>query len=863
MYNGNNIYQQMGYSENPYASTVRFAADQVRQQQYQQPQYQQPPYQPQQPAYPQYGGGYQQPPQYQPNPAYQQNYQFITNEGNIVKIRQAIFNVLKEHAQQDDIQTQFVARYANNNEAMESLVEDCCWNVFSYINPAPQNASVDQIIDTAVRTTILMHLVQWLFEANQYPEYYRAKELTRINPEAANKYTQLNQGGTLSQIAQKTRALKSQVTQLGMTYRGPQANAMVNTGYGQPQQPVYNTYGGAYPQPQYQPNPAVMRGMAPTMPGYGTQPRPTVVQQQAPSYMDSKECAFNRLYDVGDDDPVDDKPAPAATRREAPQTRIYSTHPEGDIGGINDIFAAAEQFAEQYEEPEWHVKAGQQKPVQPEPAQVKPEPVRTARSATVTKTVNPIDATEDAKRYGRVVQHEEFMQMRLKAKDFAPNSRWPTLYDFRHFARRARIDENGILHETIVDITSLTEEEVEYIELESDPTARRMAEQEMAKLDRIAQAEVVRVSLNKPVQREPIVVGEQREMKLFTVTDAIAASSVEDAETKASVAIIQQTNTDVNQNDALAFLATVNSYLGTYTDKELDAIHEFLDALSIDKGRSDDIKAYRQIMQQYRDVIPLRIWHFLNDSMTKDVNKLIKRIVPKNFSETTISSFVDDIGELSGWLIHDLKMDQKFIEDEFANCYYTWVNMLKCLYCNRDGEGQWNIRLSMAELYNMHDYLKAAHEKSAANRERHLVAMSEYRAELEKDGSLDADEIERRLADAAVEDMRVNPDIVTDEDSNDAYWFNHSVFAMRPHVVVRVPTNAKILKLNQSGYTHASAATNPSIARMLDQVFKTFETKVKGLQSVTVILSDDTRLKAVRTVNGITASEYLLEREEQ
>ncbi|EPR1933252.1 hypothetical protein ACU385_005697, partial [Escherichia coli] len=77
---------------------VRFAADQVRQQQYQQPQYQQPPYQPQQPAYPQYGGGYQQPPQYQPNPAYQQNYQFITNEGNIVKIRQAIFNVLKEHA---------------------------------------------------------------------------------------------------------------------------------------------------------------------------------------------------------------------------------------------------------------------------------------------------------------------------------------------------------------------------------------------------------------------------------------------------------------------------------------------------------------------------------------------------------------------------------------------------------------------------------------------------------------------------------------------------------------------------------------------------------------------------------------------
>ena len=160
MYNGNNIYQQMGYSENPYGSTVRFAADQVRQQQYQQPQCQQPPYQPQQPAYPQYGGGYQQPPQYQPNPAYQQNYQFITNEGNIVKIRQAIFVILKEHAQQDDIQTQFVARYANNNEAMESLVEDCCWNVFSYINPAPQNASVDQIIDTAVRTTILMHLVQ-------------------------------------------------------------------------------------------------------------------------------------------------------------------------------------------------------------------------------------------------------------------------------------------------------------------------------------------------------------------------------------------------------------------------------------------------------------------------------------------------------------------------------------------------------------------------------------------------------------------------------------------------------------------------------------------------------------------------------
>ena len=852
MYNGsNNMYQQMGYSENPYTSTVNYAAEQVRQQQYQQSPYG---------AYP--NNAYQ-PPQYQ-QPSYQQNYNFITQEATIVKIRQAIFNVLKDFAQQDKIQTEFVARYTNNDMMMESLVEDCCWNVFSYINPMPQNASDDQIVSAAVSTVALYHLVTWLFEPNQYPEYYRAIELSRINPEAANKYTQLNKSGSLAQIAQKSRGLKQQVMQMGMTYRGPQASAMVSGGYGQPQQPAYAMYGGTYPQPQYQPSPAVMRGMAPTTPGYGTQPRPTVVQPQAPSYIDSKDCAFNRLYDVGDDDPiVDEVPVNTAPRYEAPQPRIYSTNPEGDIGGINDIFAAAEQFAEQYEEPEWHVKAGQQKPVQPEPAQVKPEPVRTARSATATKTVNPIDATEDAKRYGRVVQHEEFMQMRLKAKDFAPNSRWPTLYDFRHFARRARIDENGILHETIVDITSLTEEEVEYIELESDPTARRMAEQEMAKLDRIAQAEVVRVSLNKPVQREPIVVGEQREMKLFTVTDAIAASSVEDAETKASVAIIQQTNTDVNQNDALAFLATVNSYLGTYTDKELDAIHEFLDALSIDKGRSDDIKAYRQIMQQYRDVIPLRIWHFLNDSMTKDVNKLIKRIVPKNFSETTISSFVDDIGELSGWLIHDLKMDQKFIEDEFSNCYYTWVNMLKCLYCNRDGEGQWNIRLSMAELYNMHDYLKAAHEKSAANRERHLVAMSEYRAELEKDGSLDADEIERRLADAAVEDMRVNPDIVTDEDSNDAYWFNHSVFAMRPHVVVRVPTNAKILKLNQSGYTHASAATNPSIARMLDQVFKTFETKVKGLQSVTVILSDDTRLKAVRTVNGITASEYLLEREEQ
>ena len=852
MYNGsNNMYQQMGYSENPYASTINYAAEQVRQQQYQQPPYG---------AYP--NNTYQQP-QYQ-QPSYQQNYNFITQEATIVKIRQAVFNVLKDFAQQDKIQTEFVSRYTNNDMMMESLVEDCCWNVFSYINPMPQNASNDQIVSAAVSTVALYHLVTWLFEANQYPEYYRAIELSRINPEAANKYTQLNKSGSLAQIAQKSRGLKQQVMQLGMTYRGPQANAMVGGGYGQPQQPAYPTYGGAYSQPQYQPNPAVMRGMAPTMPGYSAQPRPTVIQPQAPSYIDSKDCAFNRLYDVGDDDPiVNDAPATSAPRYEAPQPRVYSTNPEGDIGGINDIFAAAEQFAERYEEPEWHVKAGQQKSVQPEPAQTKPEPIRTARSATVTKAVNPIDATEDAKRYGRVVQHEEFMQMRLKAKDYAPNCRWPTLYDFRHFARRARIDENGILHETIVDITSLTEEEVEYIELESDPTARRMAEQEMVKLDRIAQAEVVRVSLNKPVQREPIVVGEQREMKLFTVTDAIAASSVEDAETKAAVAIIQQTNTDVNQNDALAFLATVNSYLGTYTDKELDAIHEFLDALSIDKGRSDDIAAYRQIMQQYRDVIPLRIWHFLNDSMTKDVNKLIKRIVPKNFSETTISSFVDDIGELSGWLIHDLKMDQKFIEDEFANCYYTWVNMLKCLYCNRDGEGQWNIRLSMAELYNMHDYLKAAHEKSAANRERHLVAMSEYRAELEKDGSLDADEIERRLADAATEDMRVNPDIVTDEDSNDAYWFNHSVFAMRPHVVLRVPTNAKILKLNQNGYTHASAATNPSIARMLDQVFKTFETKVKGLQSVTVILSDDTRLKAVRTVNGITASEYLLEREEQ
>lgn len=863
MYNGNNIYQQMGYSENPYASTVRFAADQVRQQQYQQPQYQQPPYQPQQPAYPQYGGGYQQPPQYQPNPAYQQNYQFITNEGNIVKIRQAIFVILKEHAQQDDIQTQFVARYANNNEAMESLVEDCCWNVFSYINPAPQNASVDQIIDTAVRTTILMHLVQWLFEANQYPEYYRAKELTRINPEAANKYTQLNQGGTLNQIAQKTRALKAQVTQLGMTYRGPQANAMVNTGYGQPQQPVYNTYGGAYPQPQYQPNPAVMRGMAPTMPGYGTQPRPTVVQPQAPSYMDSKECAFNRLYDVGDDDPVDDTPASAAPRHEAPQTRIYSTHPDGDIGGINDIFAVAEQFAEQYEEPKWHVKAEQKAPTQPETVKVKPEPVRSVRPATVTKTVDPLDATEDAKQYGRVVHHEEFMQMRLKAKDYAPDSRWPTAYDFRQFARRARIDENGILHETIVDITSLTVEEMEYIQLETDPTARRMAELEMAEWDRIAQAEVVRVSLNKPVRREPIVVGEQREMKLFTVTDMVPASSIEDAETKATVAIIQQTNTDVNQNDALAFLTTVNSYLGTYTDKQLDAIQEFLDTLSIDKGHIEGVSAYRQVMQQHREVIPLRIWHFLNDSMTKDINKWIKRVVPKNFSETTIASFVDDVGELYSWLINELKMDQKFIEDEFTRCYHTWGNMLKCLYCNRDGVGQWNIRLSMAELYSMNDYLNAAHDKMVANQERRAAIMDKYRAELEKDGSLDADEIERRLADAAAEDMQTHPDLVTDEDSPDAYWFNHSVFAMRPHVIVRVPTNAKILKLNQSGYTHASAATNPSIARMLDQVFKTFETKVKGLQSVTVILNDDTRLKAIRTVNGVTASEYLLERDEQ
>ena len=34
MYNGsNNMYQQMGYNENPYASTINYAAEQVRQQQ--------------------------------------------------------------------------------------------------------------------------------------------------------------------------------------------------------------------------------------------------------------------------------------------------------------------------------------------------------------------------------------------------------------------------------------------------------------------------------------------------------------------------------------------------------------------------------------------------------------------------------------------------------------------------------------------------------------------------------------------------------------------------------------------------------------------------------------------------------------
>lgn len=232
MYNGsNNMYQQMGYSENPYTSTVNYAAEQVRQQQYQQSPYG---------AYP--NNAYQ-PPQYQ-QPSYQQNYNFITQEATIVKIRQAIFNVLKDFAQQDKIQTEFVARYTNNDMMMESLVEDCCWNVFSYINPMPQNASDDQIVSAAVSTVALYHLVTWLFEPNQYPEYYRAIELSRINPEAANKYTQLNKSGSLAQIAQKSRGLKQQVMQMGMTYRGPQASAMVSGGYGQPQQPAYAMYGG-------------------------------------------------------------------------------------------------------------------------------------------------------------------------------------------------------------------------------------------------------------------------------------------------------------------------------------------------------------------------------------------------------------------------------------------------------------------------------------------------------------------------------------------------------------------------------------------------------------------------------------------
>lgn len=713
-----------------------------------------------------------------------------------------------------------------NGARFESLYEAAMWTLHFMINTGKvdSNSSNEMIISDVCLQAVLTRQIKLLDRDEQL------------------RLTVANTTNDIFQNFVKIRPhLLGLAQQVGQWTAQMQANGMSYSGYvggnaAQPQQPTQN-----YSEPQR------LRPLGSNNAGWGQGVAGTeeIFRQNNAPHQSRQAVELASKFDYDEDDVIGIHPNPApAPRRQAqpqPATQPQQRRQEPVDTGMQDLYNLAERFAVEEEDPMW-------------------DPLNVEVEEPAAPTQQSAPYSHDAEKYGPVVRHDEYIQIRNKATKFNRDQPWPILYDPTQFARRAYVDKTGLLHETIVPLSTLTDKEMDYTQLETDPEARRQAELNQLQLGALAEREPLVVSTTHPAPADVAVsVGEDRDVELVIVKELMNSTSEEHAEGRASAVAIAQTEKDINQNDAIAYASIITKHLGVYSD--IDSFREFLEAFDVSTMARDVMPAIAKMLMDWKGRVPERIWYAIDRAATAEVNMWVRRIKPAEYP-ITIDSFAEDINELISVLQQE-GMDKEWLQHSLQQTGTEWLRALKCLHSSPDGIGHYHLRNDIAFMFDRQGYIDASEHHVNKVEAQRIAYHDRIHQELNEDESLTQEEREQRLQAAMKEFIDNERETAISEDaSTDVWWMNHSVFMQTVHIALRIPSTVRDLALNQKGFTHASAATNPAIANLLIRTFDAFDDQVVGLRRVTVFLSDGTRLNAIRTNAAQTAQEFLLERVE-
>lgn len=710
-----------------------------------------------------------------------------------------------------------------NGARFESLYEATMWTLHFMINTGKvdSNSSNDMIVADVCLQAVLTRQIKLL----EKDEQLRMTVANTTNDVFQN-FVKIR--GHLLGFAQQVGQWTAQMQANGMSYSGFVGN--------QPAQ-------AAQPAQQQYSQPQRLRPLSGAPNGWGQGVAGTEeIFRQGNAPVHSRQAAeLASKFDYDEDDVIDinPQPAPVSRRQQEPVRQPEPRYQERSDNGMQDVYNLAERFAVEEEDPLWD-----------------PLDVHVEQQEPAVRQSAPY--SHDAEKYGPVVRHDEYILIRNKATKFNRDQPWPISYDATQFARRAYVDNTGLLHETIVPLSTLTEKEMDYTQLETDPEARRQAELNQLHLNALAEREPLVVSSTRPAPSDvAISVGEERDVELVIVKELMNSTSEEQAEGRASAIAIAQTEKDINQSDAIAYASVITKHLGVYSD--IDSFREFLEAFDVSTMGRDVMPAVAKMLQDWKGRVPDRIWHAIDKSATAEVNMWIRRIMPSS-DPITIDSFAEDMNELIV-VLRSEGMDKDWLSHSLQQTGTEWLRALKCLHSSPDGIGHYHLRNDIAFLFDRQGYVDASEHHVNKIEAQRIAEHDRIHQELKEDDSLTDEERELRLKEAMKEFIENEREVPLSEDSStDVWWMNHSVFMQTVHIALRVPSTVRDLALNQNGFTHASAATNPAIANLLIRTFDAFEDQVVGLRRVTVFLSDGTRLNAIRTNAAQTAQEFLLER---
>lgn len=741
----------------------------------------------------------------------------------IVMVRNQLQHTLTEQCAINAAAMYVFNECRNSNARFESLVEATLYTLHFNINTGKvdANSSNEMIVSEACLQAVLTRQIKLLDKDEQI-----RMAVANGSPDVFQNLSKLR--NMLLAAAQQIVQWTSNLINSGMTYAGYD---------GGNQQPAHQQ------QPQQPSGPQRLRPLGNNGGGWGHSNGGSEdifrANNQPVASRQAAELASKFDYDEDDVMDITPEPVPVSRRRvePEPQPQRQAQHAPVDYG-LQEVFSIAQQFAEEEEDPRW------------DPLDVHAEePIPQSAPASL-----------DAEKYGPVVRHDEYIQIRNKATKFDRDQPWPYMYDITMFARRAFVDKTGLLHETIVPLSTLTDKEMDYTQLETDPEARRQAELNQLKLQAISEREPLIVSSTERAPNDvAIILGEKRDMELVIVNDLMNATCEEQAEGRASAQAIAQTEKDINQNDAIAYASLITKHLGVYS--EIEELREFLEAFDVNTMGRDLMPACAKMLLDWKDRVPARIWHAIDKSATKEVNLWVRRIMP-SADPIHIDSFAEDINELIVVLQQE-GLDQEWLGRSLQQTGTEWLRAIKCLHSSPDGIGYYHLRNDIACLFDRQGFLDASEHNVNKVEAQRISYHDRIHQELHADDSLTQDEREERLNAAMNKFIAEEREEAIDEDTNtDVWWMNHSVFMQTVHIALRIPSTVRDLALNQNGFTHASAATNPAIANLLVRTFDAFDDQVIGLRRVTVFLSDGTRLNAIRTNAAQGAQEFLLERAE-